>query len=399
MIDMDQNRSLKAELDELLSEDVASVIERERTAFDRLVEPFGKFLVLFGAGNFGRQVLGNLRREGMEPLAFVDNNPLIWGKSVDGVPLFSPQEAAERFGKSAAFLVTIRSHENQHRFVDTKQILQALGCRRVISFMPFLWKYPGTFLPYFYIDLPHKTHENADALKAVFPLWSDEESQHTYLTQLKWRTLADYDRLPAHATEQQYFPESIFSLRDNEVFIDCGAYDGDTIREFLDKAGGCFDRIVAFEPDQQNFQNLSDSIQNLPAGVRERIILLKKAVGREEGKIRFDDVGSPSSRRSEEGAAEVELVSLDHAVRSYKPSYVKLDIEGAEPDALLGARSVIKQHSPLLAVCVYHQQDHLWRIPSLIRSLSSRYRFFLRAHNEEGWELVCYAVPVNRLIA
>jgi hypothetical protein len=66
-------------------------------------------------------------------------------------------------------------------------------------------------------------------------------------------------------------------------------------------------------------------------------------------------------------------------------------------DALIGARGSIKKTLPVLAICVYHQPDHLWRIPLLIWSFSDQYRFFLRPHNEEGWDLVCYAVPVNRL--
>jgi len=100
-----------------------------------------------------------------------------------------------------------------------------------------------------------------------------------------------------------------------------------------------------------------------------------------------------------DGSVEVESVPLDSVLSDFVSTYIKMDIEGAELDALIGARCIIERECPVLAVCVYHQQDHLWRIPSLIRSLSSRYRFFLRAHNEEGWELVCYAVPVNRLIA
>ena len=67
-------------------------------------------------------------------------------------------------------------------------------------------------------------------------------------------------------------------------------------------------------------------------------------------------------------------------------------------DALEGARQTIERHAPILAVCVYHRQDHLWRIPLLLRQWRDDYAFFLRPHNEEGWDLVCYAVPRARLI-
>jgi hypothetical protein len=66
-------------------------------------------------------------------------------------------------------------------------------------------------------------------------------------------------------------------------------------------------------------------------------------------------------------------------------------------DALEGARKTIQRHAPILAICVYHRQDHVWRIPLLLRQWRDDYAFFLRPHNEEGWDLVCYAVPRARL--
>ncbi len=66
-------------------------------------------------------------------------------------------------------------------------------------------------------------------------------------------------------------------------------------------------------------------------------------------------------------------------------------------DALVGARKTIQEKLPVLAVCAYHNQDHVWRIPLLIHSFSDQYRFFLRPHNLEGWDLVCYAIPLDRL--
>jgi hypothetical protein len=75
-----------------------------------------------------------------------------------------------------------------------------------------------------------------------------------------------------------------------------------------------------------------------------------------------------------------------------------MDIEGGEIEALQGAAGVLREHCPLLAISVYHCQDHLWRIPLLIKSLQDRYHFFLRPHDEELWDLVCYAVPEQRMV-
>lgn len=77
-------------------------------------------------------------------------------------------------------------------------------------------------------------------------------------------------------------------------------------------------------------------------------------------------------------------------------TFLKLDIEGDEPDALVGARSAIERNRPILAICVYHLQSHLWSLPLQMRSMVTGYDFFLRAHNEEGFDLICYGIPRER---
>jgi hypothetical protein len=94
----------------------------------------------------------------------------------------------------------------------------------------------------------------------------------------------------------------------------------------------------------------------------------------------------------------VEGVTLDAALDGITPSYLKFDIEGAEPEALEGARRIIAGNGPVIAVCVYHAQDHLWRLPLAIQALQPDYRFFLKPY-KQVWELVCYAVPAERLSA
>jgi hypothetical protein len=79
-----------------------------------------------------------------------------------------------------------------------------------------------------------------------------------------------------------------------------------------------------------------------------------------------------------------------------KPTYVKMDIEGSEPEALAGARKIVAEHSPVLAISCYHRQDHLWKIPLQIASLNPNYRFHLRPHDLEMWDLICYAIPPGR---
>jgi FkbM family methyltransferase len=393
---VEQNLTLKNELDRLLDEDVSSIIKREKESFDKLIEPFGNLLVLFGAGNVGRKALARLRQDNIEPLAFTDNNTALWGEYVDGIKVLSPNEAAEKFGRQAAFIVTICTHTG-HRFSVTKQKLIALNCERVVSFVSLFWKYSDTFLPDYYLDLPHKIYENADSIRKTFNLLADDESRITYLLQIKWRIIANFDGLPERSLQTQYFPEDIFSLSADEVFIDCGAFDGDTVKKFRQHSNYFFKQIIAFEPDPHNFQNLSTYVQNLSVDIKEKITLYQNAVGKEESKLKFAGTGTASSLLSEKGDIEVDSVYLDKVLCNFTPTYIKMDVEGAEFDALSGARKIIERTSPILGICVYHRQDDIWRIPLLIQSFSKNYKLFFRSYDEEGWELVCYAVPEERL--
>src|SRR5689334_21823394 len=94
-------------LQRLFSETIDEVYEREQSTFDKLAEPLGTSLVLFGAGGLGKKALAGLRRIGIEPLAFADNNKTLWGKEVNGVRVLSLEDAAQKFGNSAVFVVTI----------------------------------------------------------------------------------------------------------------------------------------------------------------------------------------------------------------------------------------------------------------------------------------------------
>ncbi|HEY5157375.1 MAG TPA: FkbM family methyltransferase, partial [Anaerolineales bacterium] len=110
----------------------------------------------------------------------------------------------------------------------------------------------------------------------------------------------------------------------------------------------------------------------------------------------FEATGTAASSIGS-GDFEVDCISLDEILTHDGYMYIKMDIEGSEVDTLIGAQNIIGKELPVLAICAYHCQDHLWRIPSLISSFSDQYGFFLRPHLSEAWDLVCYAVPLNRL--
>lgn len=389
--------NLENQLDESLSKDIAAVINRERSVFDEQAAPFGQSLVLFGAGTLGRKALAGLQKIGIKPLAFADTNPTLWNTSIEGLTVFSPSEAANLFGKDAAFVVTIWSPG--FRFFFLKQQLLNMGCLTIISFVHLFQKYPDIFLPHVCIDLPHKIHDQTEEVKKAMSLMADHNSRVEFLSQLKW-LLDPIDMsgdFPIQVSGQKDLPTDLFSFSSDEVFIDCGAYNGDTIKSFIEYSGSSFRSILAMEPDPQNFKHLESFFSILPENEKRRMQIRQVAVGATNDVMRFSAMGTVGSSLDPSGSIKVDVIKLDDIIRDgIVPTFIKMDIEGAEIDALLGGKNIIGRTSPILSVCVYHRQDHLWKIPLLIQTLSKDYKFYLRRYTDEFWDLVCFCIPASR---
>jgi FkbM family methyltransferase len=353
---------------------------------------------LFGAGSIGRIALSGLRKAGLEPLAFADNNPQLWGKSVEGVPVFSLGDAVRKFDGTAAFVCTIWRPWGTEAMEDWIRELRAAGCSVAVPFTHLFWKYPEVLVPYYAFDLPEKVLAAADEIRKACRIWHDDASRSEFLAQIRWRTHLDFAGLPAPIKHETYLPDDLFELVDDEVFIDCGAFDGDTIRSLVKRRGDSFGSIESFEPDPVNFSLLERDVSHLPEPIRRKVRIHPFAVGARTEAVSFAAQGDGGSFVGE-GSLQVPCVDLDHFLSGPAPTYIKMDIEGYEPEALEGAAKIIGRHAPILAICVYHRQDHVWRLPLQMRALSDDYALFLRPHLLATWDLVCYAVPRARLLA
>ena len=375
---------------EILNDNPDDVVSRVMHKFSSLIENAKESYILFGAGPLGRCVLGNFRRMGIEPLGFADNNSNLWGKKVDGLPVYSPEDATVQFKGKALFIITVYTNQPVIRQ------LHNLGVR-FATFSSLAWHYSEAMLPHGALDLPHQIFHQADNVQKAFGLWHDEFSRVEYLAQLQWRTSLQIDNMPLHLSfDEIYFPIDLVKFSVDECFVDCGAFDGDSIDAFLRLCKDTFKKIWAIEPDPENYKHLQERIQLYDEDIVRKVISLQAAVGSKRQKIAFNATGTAGSTMGN-GSCEVNSIPLDIILKSDTPTYIKMDIEGAEMDALTGAKQVIKRHLPILAVCAYHKQDHLWEIPLLIQSISNDYEFFLRRYSDECWELICYAIPKERL--
>lgn len=384
------------ELEQLLAMD-APALEATRLSRFREVSGPGGFLVLFGAGELGRKTLAGLRSLGIVPLAIADNKTSLQGTLLEGVPVLSPEVAVERWGSTAVFVVA-----TYNTAAPTNQ-LRAAGAAHVIPYAVLFAAHPEAFLPFLCLGPSSAVLAQADDIRRAFSLFHDEASKSEFVRQLERRLFLGFESpresLSQEARSSEYFPEAVYTPLADEVFIDCGAYDGDTIRRFLVRRRNVFQEIVAIEPDPMTAERLAQYVGCLPPGIRSKIRVVVRAVSDTAGPLAFQSTGTVSASVSSGGTREVLADTLDVLLRGVRPTLIKMDLEASEPRAVAGARRVIQEHVPVLAVCVYHRASHLWQIPLQMAAMSPDYVFFLRAHAEDCWDVSVYAVPLTRLVA
>ncbi len=234
-----------------------------------------------------------------------------------------------------------------------------------------------------------------DEFLAVGERLADPLSVETLYSVLLYHLETDREHLlsvnrPGEAT---YFRSGLFTIRDRESYVDCGAFDGDSVQQFIRVAKGKFHRIHAFEPDPQNFAGLSSWLASEPR-YTDRVSVHQKAVGSSNGSIQLSSTGDAGAcvPLSSNGAATctVDLVTLDGAVDG-PISLLKLDVEGHEIEILRGAVGHLEHNGPRLAICAYHLPGDLIDLPAFIEQLDIGYRIGIRHHSATRYDTVLYA--------
>ncbi len=321
-----------SELKNLLAEGPESTRNRLGELFDRAAGDAKDRIVLCGAGPLGRRTLRGLRKIGIEPLGFLDNNAKIWHNEVDGLRVFPPQEIVAAYRDSAVFVVTIFNN------LAVRRQLAEMRCQHIVAFHHLYWKFAEAFLPYCSLGDIEPIFAEQAAITEADGLWADELSRDYYSSQLVWRLTLNSAILPEPCpAKDTYFPDDVLCPLKDEVFVDCGAFDGDSVRAFIERRGGEFKTIVPLEPDPQNFAALSHYVDGLDPAVRSRFVPTPMAAGSFNGVISFDSQGDMSSTVTASGTLSLKCARLDDILADFPPTYVKMDIEGAELDALEGA--------------------------------------------------------------
>jgi FkbM family methyltransferase len=337
--------------------------------------------VLFGTAVMGRRFLGFFRRAGLTVSAFADNNRALWGSRVEGVPVIDPATLAAKPYQ----VVIITSGYVREILAQCR----SLGLQRVVPHFVLSTLWPEAFPNEQYTGSMESIADGLEDIDRLRSAWADETSRQLFDRLVRFRATLDINQVPPSTVESYFLPD-LYPTSAFNVFVDCGAYDGDTLRELVKHTDGAFQQYIGFEPDPVSYPRLQGAI---PPALAAKCRIYNAAVGDRAGTLRFESTAGLDSRISEQGGQVVQVVTLDSALAGQPVTMIKMDLEGFERPALLGASETIRACKPNLAVCVYHLPADLWELPLLILQLNPSYRLYLRLQDpREMLQTVCFAV-------
>lgn len=347
--------------------------------------PLGAFLsdpgrfAIFGTGEGGRSVAAALAERGHRPDLFLDNAAGDRGPRFLDADVLEPAEGLER-GVDTVVLASMYAR-------DMALQLRELG-------------YAGRVLDLSAVHLPRWTghfdtavhREHAAAIDACRARLADDESRAVLDALLEYRRTLDNTALPAPS--KQYRCDAV-PVEADEVVLDVGGFDGDTSSDYAADVGPG-GHVHAFEPVASNFADLRALAESGPRGApitpwqlacwNERTVLHIKTA--EPHPMQF--------RVHPEGDEEIQAVAIDDWAAEHgvdRVGWIKMDIEGAEHEALDGAARVLREQRPKLAICIYHRARDVWELPLKIADLLPDAALHLRHHSQNLYETVCYADP------
>jgi len=231
---------------------------------------------------------------------------------------------------------------------------------------------------------------HAEPLRELSGWLGDDLSRRTLIGYLQARLTFDPGWLQGLYRPDQYFPSDLIALTTSERIVDAGAYDGDTIADFVARTQKRYEAIHAFEPDPRNFERLRRRVDELHLAHCD---LHNAGTWEHTGTLRFRGDDARLSGIDSAGTETIRVEAIDDALGEDAVTFIKMDVEGAELMSLRGAQRSIARHRPILAICLYHRVEDLITIPAWIRQTLPEARLYLRLHTRHSQELVLYAVP------
>lgn len=341
-------------------------------------------IIIYGAGRTGKAVWEVCCRCGINVVAFIDRMTAgeFCGISVvraDMIPVDTDRTLP----------VVLALHDDVHNAAVAVKNAGFENVMTLSAFNIYLRRNSVAAVELVPLFDPEIFSGSCDEIAAAGAVLADERSHIILDNYLEYLKTGQLDKLEKHEPGVMYYPENRpFEFFGKVTMADCGSYIGDTIMSLMPYIE--FEKIYAFDPDPLVASQLRENLSRYK-GLDFHII--QAGLGSCRGQIAFAEDGTGRGVIREDGGIKIDIVTLDEVFSNVKVDFIKMDIEGAEADALLGAANVIKRDMPLLEVSVYHRPGDFWKLPLLIKELNPEYSIYLRCGNDSFHDTVAVAVP------
>lgn len=333
------------------------------------IEKFG--VSIFGAGFQGSFILEYLLSKDVKVNYFVDSDNTKVGRKINGIEVLSPTNNI--LDKDSILLIS------SFNYVD--DIIKS-NIDKYTYIIPFFkWLFIKEF----------------NNFLSVRELFEDDTSKEIYDNLMYAKFTGNVTLMSNLYSGSSYFSFSkcLPNNRD-EIFLDAGAYVGDTLEKFINKSEGNFRKIYAFEPGELQFKAIRKRTNRLIeewALCENSIVLEKLGLSNENKTVYFNSDTSILAANiisTEKTNNKIDIVSIDNYLEGSPITFLKADIEGEELNMLKGAMTTIKKYTPKIVLSIYHRPEDFITIPIFIKSIYSGYKFSLRHHSNNFTESVLY---------
>jgi FkbM family methyltransferase len=333
-------------------------------------------LFIFGTTKYAERILHYMVGRGQANITFIDDHRA--GDRFAGSPVIALHEVPAN--------ACVISGVVEGRPKTVHHLLTSAGHAQVGNYYHLNLCEPVHFPVPFWQHNVADIQENAAKYALLHNFLADDLSRNTLQDLLHFRYTNDYlSGALTYRLHEQYW-EPFIQMDRISSFVDGGSFDGRTALQFIERQPA-YSQVHVFEPFPQSLANARHTLQG-----KVNVHFHPYALLDTRKTLRFTSDAGSANGLDPNGDIRVQTCSLDEALGDTPIGMIKLDIEGAEPEALIGARHLVERHRPILAVCVYHHQSHFWRIPEQILGWRPDYRVFLRHYTEGVYESVMYFI-------
>lgn len=342
----------------------------ERLSSWEKIKQSGREVVVYGMGNGADKVLDEFARLDIKVRGVTASDSFVRGQSFRGFTVQKLSEFNGDFIIAVAFASCIPEvMEHIYSLCDKYRVL-----------VPVVPVCGGEIFNREFVE------HNSELLKQAHSLFT-EDSKKIFAGCVDFMFGGELDTLRNITTPKSEAFKGFFKPRSDEDYLDLGAYRGDTVDELLRYSGGSYGSITALEPDKKTFAKLTAHLDGM-----KNCTLLQKAIASHGGVVGFSGAAGRQSAISDKGIP-TEATSIDSLGREQRFTYIKMDVEGGELEALKGAKETLKRDRPRLNIALYHRSEDIFTLPLAVKELNPDYEFHLRRHPYiPCWDMNMYCV-------